>query len=435
MRNARARPILIGVLLLTGCMLGSDPFTTPAPSEFSDLAETVERDPTDIEAALLLAAGYLAAGRLEDARGVLDVAHTEVPGDPTVVMAMGVVEQELGMYQRALDHYTDFLVSQRSSSFASQIEARFEAILPAALREDARGQLAGETAVGGDVPDSLTIAVLPFAFDPQQADQAEPLSVALAEVLAWDLDGAPFEVVAPELVRTLVDEMTTDAAQLSHLSVAARAGTLLGAGRVVQGRISAPTAGPVAWDVTVVTLSEEGQMSLVPLRAEGDAGSILDLEKRMAFMVHGALGEYVQPVDAGGVNRRQTVSVEALLAFGRGLTASNTGDHSSAQAFFAEAVELDAEFTQAGSRAARAASAVAASLLTPSVTLEEGARIGEMQRAVQALRSSPNSVQQQSLDRVGARERAVLAEILGWDHVGVDFILDLTFTVFTGPVP
>ena len=139
-------------------------------------------------------------------------------------------------------------------------------------------------------------------------------------------------------------------------------------------------------------------------------------------------GVELTPAERVRINERQTESVQALLTFGRGLIASDAGDFRQAEVYFAEASSFDPSFALAQSRQQIAARAVGARSGRATRQLSaQASRLARQRAAVQAIRNATASVRQQLLQRLGQRQRAVLAEVFGQDRVGTTILLELVF--------
>ena len=121
-------------------------------------------------------------------------------------------------------------------------------------------------------------------------------------------------------------------------------------------------------------------------------------------------------------------NVQALLAFGRGLEALDTGRWADAQQHFEEATSLDPSFALAASRGSVARRAVQGADVRNRIQAR-AALSARRRQAVQALRTSPAAVRNRILRRLDPRKRAVLAEVLGQDRIGTAILLELVFRV------
>lgn len=423
---------LILALSLAGCFVTSEPFATPTPAEMSNLETAVRGDSTDVEAVARLAAGYVSGGQTEEARRVLANAHRRVPDDPTILVTLGIVEHELGLYDSAADRYEIYLLTHRGA-FPDRVQARLDAIRNEDVRAEMQALLAldgtaSESDGGARTPDPDRIAVIPF--DVPDADGAvEPLGTALSWMVGRDLAAAGFQVVDRAAVRSLVEVMEVEPAQRSGLSLGVEVGRLLGAGQVILGEVRSDGSTGISWSATAISLEGNGQIRIAPVVAEAALDEVLQLESTMVELLRrSAAGELFLP-GPGDPSPTPPPSVpDALLAFGRGLRAMDVGAFEEAENEFEEALALDPAFDRAAELGRRAGLARITAEIPLLATLEEAVRIGEFQRAVRTLRTSPGSTQQEALSRVGDRARAPVSEVLGLDRLGGSAVLELVFT-------
>jgi hypothetical protein len=108
-----------------------------------------------------------------------------------------------------------------------------------------------------------------------------------------------------------------------------------------------------------------GAPGAVTRLSESDAVQrLFDAEKRLALRIYETVGVVLTAAEREAVNRRPTENLQAILAYGRGLRAADSGDWALAAQHFNEAVSLDPNFAEARQRAEEAEQAAAASLET-----------------------------------------------------------------------
>jgi TolB-like protein len=267
--------------------------------------------------------------------------------------------------------------------------------------------------------------VFPFAYrgtDPEW----EPLERALAELLVTDL-AVPGRLTVLERVKvqSLLDEMALAEAGFTGPAAAARSGRLLGAGRIVQGSFRVAEQS-VAVDAAVVAVGGGTDGRVDPVTGQERVERLLELEQRIALDLHAEMGIALTPAERARIEERPTSSVQALLAFGRGLAASDRGDLDAARQSFAEAERIDPAFALARAgrlRAERMTRARAAAVDAPA----RAARASRVRRQIAAIRRLPPTARQHVLRSVARRHRSVLAEVLGQDRLGNTILLELMF--------
>jgi hypothetical protein len=209
-------------------------------------------------------------------------------------------------------------------------------------------------------------------------------------------------------VQALLDEYELGASGVVDAATAARGGRLLGAGRVVQGQVSGSEA-RLRLDAAVVQVGGEGQPGTV---SEEDAGQrLFEMEKALAFQVYERMGVSLSPTERERVSRRLTENLQALLAFGQGLEASDAGRYADARRFFQQAATLDPRFQRATQLAGAAADLERAAATSASDAAEEVA-----QASVEAEISEQVAEVAQQAAAAAARNAA--QEALGTEGVG-----------------
>lgn len=423
---------LVVLAFSAGCASAGAELAIPTPAELPALEARVAEDPGDVEAGLHLASGYREAGRLEDARELVESLIESAPDDPGLLVMQGLLAEDAGEHGEAVGFYQAFLDTGTEGPLRSEVERRLEAARIEALRADVRDALSRESALAQTEPDPTTVGIFPFVFegvDPRY----EPLALVLPELLATDLGITQrLTVVERTKIQTLLDELQLAESGRVEEATAARSGRLLGSGHIVQGRFRMQDVTRVDVDASVVTVGRPGQEFADPLEAEDDIERFFELEKQLAFAIYDELGVQLTPAERELVNERQTESVEALLAFGRGLAAADAGDFGQARQHYAEAAALDPSFALARTRLDRATmlSIPPPALRVAGQIARQAHRLGSRQAAVRLLTNAPASVRQRVLATLGSQKRAIIAEILGQDRVGQVVLLEL---VFRGP--
>ncbi len=424
--------VMLALVSCSGCASTGTGMAVPTPAEIPALEAHVARDPGDVEAGLRLASGYRDAGRIDEARGLVATLTEFAPDDPGLAVMQGLLAEDAGEYDAAVGFYQSFLDSGAGGSLRTEVERRLEAARVEALRADVRDALSREESLAQTAPDPATVGIFPFVFEGADP-QYEPLALVLPELLTTDLGiTGRLTVIERTKIQTLLDELQLGESGRVEEATAARGGRLLGSGHIVQGRFRMREATRVDVDASVVTVGPPGQEFIDPLEAEDEIERFFELEKRLAFGIYDELGVQLTPAERELVNERQTESIEALLAFGRGLAAADAGDFGQARQHYADAAALDPSFALARTRLNRA---TMLSIPPPALRMagqiaRQAHRIGSRQAAVRLLTNAPASMRQRVLASLGGQKRAVLAELLGQDRVGQAILLEL---VFRGP--
>jgi len=388
----RHRPLVIPLALaLAAGACGGPGVPRPAPAPaVATLEARAARDPGSAEAAVLLGAAYRDAGRLDDAARVLAGAHRRAPRDARAMLLLGLVLEDRGDLAGARALYTAFERGGASRRLRNQLRDRTALLERRARQAEVRDAVAHEARLAATPARPGTVAVFPFLFAGGD-ESLRPLERALAEFLVTDLSQTGrLEVVERARVQLLLDEIGLAASGRIDPATAARGGRLLGAARVVQGRLGG-TQAALEMEVRVARVTPAGARP--DGNAVGQRGGVRELvamQKRLALGIYERLGVDLTPAERERVLRRPTENLQAVLAYGRGLEAADAGDFARAADHFTQAATLDPAFAAARAQARTAEGAGrAASVSTAQVLAEPRAEPGAELEAVRALVPSP----------------------------------------------
>jgi hypothetical protein len=199
-----------------------------------------------------------------------------------------------------------------------------------------------------------------------------PLGRALAELLVMDLSQTQRIGVVERLhVQLLLDEIDLSERGLVDPATAVRSGRILSAGWVVQGNVDGIDH-DLQIEGAVVPAGSTGEAAR-RVAAAGGLRRLFDMQKALAFDIYSSLGVELTPAERARVSRRPTEHLQAFLAFGRGLHASDRGDHAAAASYFAAASRLDSRFGLARAYASRSREVAAAATLSATALAAAGA--------------------------------------------------------------
>jgi tetratricopeptide (TPR) repeat protein len=336
----------LAILASWGCAASTGASFVPAPEEMPALEAAVAEDPDDLEAAIRLGAGYRAAGDLDSAVRVLEGAYELDPEDPNAVLFLGLAYEDQRRVSDALALYEAYMEVGRSGEVKDQLEGRIQVLRRQELQMAVEAALARESELAGTSPEPSRVAVFPFVYGGTD-DALQPLSRAMAEMLSTDLAQSDrLEVLERVQVQALLDEMALAESGFVEEETAARSGYLLGAGRVIQGRIDGNTSA-LSLEAAVVGVEASGSEQLTTVSRSDEASRLFDMEKELAFDIFESLGIALTTSERERVNQRPTENLQALLAYGEGLLELDRGNYAAARASFEAAAQLDPGFRQA----------------------------------------------------------------------------------------
>jgi tetratricopeptide (TPR) repeat protein len=341
------------IVATSACVLSPAP-SAPGVTAIPQLEQRLLQAGPDIGVLVPLAAAYRDAGRLDDARQLLDQAHALDAHAASPLLYLGLVHEDLGNPSAAKRFYAQYLEVSRSPRLSGQVRSRLLALEHQALLVDVRSALAREAEIGDSRPDPSAVAVYPFLYagrDPA----LKPLERALAEMLVVDLKISPkLRVLERTQVQLLLDEIQLAESGRVDPATAPRSGRLLGAGSVVQGRLDG-TEAEFALQAAVIGVADPARSQNAPLVERDAARRLLQMQKRLALGVFRALDVTLTAEEQIRLGAIQTENLQALLLFGRGLEAFDTGRFADAARLFQEAASLDPAFRVARDYATRSA--------------------------------------------------------------------------------
>jgi tetratricopeptide (TPR) repeat protein len=339
-----ARVAAVATAFLAGCATATQAPASPTPDQIPALQARLASDSTP-RTRVLLAAAYRAAGKPEQALALLEPLVAADPRDAAANFYLGLTYEDLKRYGDARRVYTTYLASGRSPELKQEVQDRLALVDREELQQAVQSAVANEAQLRSTPPTPRTIAVFPF-LNAGGSQQLNPLSRALAELLSSDLGQTDrLRVLERSRVQYLIDEIKLGQSGLVQASTAARAGHLLGASRIVEGRVG-PT--PQQLDLAAVVVPVGGAAADTslgsPLQERGSLPQLLDMEKQLALGVYDRLGIQLTVAERERVTAKATSNVQALLAFGFGLESEDAGRYEEAARQYQRAIALDPGF-------------------------------------------------------------------------------------------
>lgn len=327
----------------------------PSPEQIPALEQEAEARPEDASVLARLGAAYREAGDLQQARRVLEQAHEAAPAHGPSALFLGLTYEDLERFDRAREVYGAYLETGESPPLAEEVRDRLTLLRRQELQAAVEEAVQREDELADRDPSPRTVAVFPFLYrgpDPRY----RPLGRALAEFLVTDLSRTErLRVVERMRIQLLLDEFALADSGYVDPSTAARSGRLLGAGRIVQGLLQGGDE-ELRVEAAVVDASQPPARLEPSITGSRSPEDIFQLQAEVALGIYRDLGIELTPAERERVTRRPTESLDALLAFGRGLIAEDSAHFGRAAEHFRRAASIDPGFDLAGERAETASS-------------------------------------------------------------------------------
>jgi len=362
MRSFRSLVAAGAAMLVVGCAsTGQAPQTQTAVAR---LERARAQRPTDATVVRQLGIAYYKAGRYADARTQLSQAAKLNPRDGTAALYLGLTAERQNDIAGAKAAYQSYIRYGRTSRVRRQLESRLAALTRLELQMAAKSAIAQERQLVTQSGSPRTVAVMPLRFVGSDTT-LQPLERGLAELITTDLSRShELTVVERARLQALMDELALQQSGQTDSSTNVRAGRIIQAGRIVNGQI-AQNAQRLRVDAAIVNT----QTAVVTSGAasENSLEQLFALEKTLVLQLFDSLGVRLTTAERTAIDQRPTRSLQAFLAYSRGLRFEDQGRYEDAARNFNEAVRLDPNFGQARQKGAEASAAAAGIVITAAV--------------------------------------------------------------------
>lgn len=361
--RATCSALFLSVLLggLVGCggpsvTMNQDP--SAFEEEESRLEQRLSDNPEDAEALRDLGSIYLRTDRPSQAYESLKQAYSQRPDDPKVLFYLGLASEKVGRREAALKLFRQFDEVPEDSKYRTLMEGRYEWLVRKRAERSAQQMVAQERdrpGEGGQEVSPNVVAVVPMQYQGGD-DQYQALGRGLAEMFTTDLANVGrLQVVERVRLQALLDELELAQSDYVDSSTAPRVGQLLGAGRIVGGTYLVADDEELRLQVTLV---DAGTGEQVPQLENQRAGldELFDLQTRVTFSIVDQLGVELTAQERAAIEEVPTQSIQAFLAYSRGLAEEDRGNYDLAAQHYQEAQQIDPNFEQAGERQQKAQS-------------------------------------------------------------------------------
>lgn len=353
------------VVGLAACATGG----MSAGDSVTRLEQQQRTSPTSAAVNRSLGIAYYKANRYSEARAALETAAKIDPRDGTTSLYLGLADEALGDLSAAKAAYSSYIQFGRTSRVRSQLQSRLAALTRKELTADAKTAVKQEASLSGQPGNPRTVAVLPLRFS--GADTTlRVLERGFADLLTTDLArSSQLTLVERSRMQALLDEIKLQQTGATDAATNVRAGKLVRAGRVVLGAIQQVDGSNLRVDAEVVDVPTGQKQGSA--QAADQLEQLFNLERKLALDLFTQLGVTLTVAERTQIEQRPTRSMQAFLAYSRGLTAEDEGRYDDAGRFFNEAVRIDPGFGAAQSKS-QEMRAVSAGTDVSAATVEAG---------------------------------------------------------------
>jgi tetratricopeptide (TPR) repeat protein len=324
--------------------------------------------PNDAAVARSLGIAYYKAGKFADARPVLEQAVRLDPRDGSSSLYLGLTAEQQKDLPAAKAAYQTYVRFGRTSRVRRQLEARLAAITRQELEVAAKAAVAQEQQLSTQPGQETAIAVMPFDFAGPDSTLL-PLERGFAELVTIDLArSSKLTVVERARIQALRDELALQRSGATDSATNVRTGKIIQAGRIVSGsivqqgdrlRVQANITN------TQTTLRPPGDGSS---SSENTLEQLFAIEKAIVLGLFNDLGIVLTTAERNAIEERPTRSLQAFLAYSKGLRLEDEGKYQEASRSFGEAARLDPSFGAASVKSTEtSAAAVGVNLTATSV--------------------------------------------------------------------
>ncbi|MEX2179144.1 MAG: tetratricopeptide repeat protein [Gemmatimonadaceae bacterium] len=325
------------------------------------LEQSRAAQPNDPAVARSLGIAYYRSERFADARPHLDQAVRLDPRDGTAALYLGLTAEQQQDLPAAKAAYQSYVRYGRTSRVRRQLEARLAALTRQELHVAAKTSIAQEQQLSSQQGSPLTVAVMPLRF--VGADSSlQPLERGFAELLTTDLSqSSQLTVVERARLQALLDEMTLQQSGQTDSTTNLRAGRIIQAGRIVSGQI---VQDEQRLRVDAAILSTQSSEITGGAASENTLEQLFTIEKAIVFQLFESLGVTLTTAERDAIEQRPTRSLQAFLAYSRGLALEDQGLYDDASRSYQEAVRIDPAFGRASQKSAETQAAAEGALMS-----------------------------------------------------------------------
>lgn len=301
-----------------------------------------ETSPNKSEAWRSLGIAYFNLDSLTQAQNALDQAARLKADDATTTLYQGMTFERLGKNDEARALYRTYVSGKNDPRIATEIRQRLRWLEDQNLKTIVSGAVANEKNINTDKIPSNAVAVIRFDADSLPA-QYQPLGRGIAELVYADLAKVEGLSLVERLeLDQLRKELALSQTEFSDKYHSPRVGRLVGAARVVTGKLTGRSESGLEIDAGIIDVGPG--MAKYPQKQEGKLNEFFQMQKRLSLDLIQTMGYEITPELRHAIAKPATESMLALVAYSRGLEYVDQGRYALAEAEFKEAAKEDPNF-------------------------------------------------------------------------------------------
>ncbi len=343
--------VILLALLIMGCSqsynskgrkyLENEQYDNAIDAFYKQIAE----NSSDYKAWQELGVAFYKKGDLVKAEDALKQSNSISP-DSRANLYLGLVYEKQEKWDMALEAYGTSLSLKPGKKIAEKTRTHIDLLLGKRLEAEIAESIANEEAISVDTIPVNTIAVSNFDGSLLPTELA-PLSRGLTEIVSVDLSKVmSLTVIERQKINIIMDELKRGSSGYVDPATAPRVGKLLGSYKVVTGTIMG--LGEDGFRINGVVVQTDDGSSQNSKAQEGDLKDLFKVQKDFVFTLIDSLGITLSQLERDAIEEVPTESYLAFLAYCRGLDYEERGMYKPAKQEFNKALELDANFDEAG---------------------------------------------------------------------------------------
>ncbi len=300
---------------------------------------------SDYKAWQELGVAFYKKGDMVKAEDAFKQANGITP-DSRTNLFLGLVYEKQDQWDKALEAFGTSLSLNPDKKTAASTRTHIDLLLARRLAAEVAQSIANEEAISIDTIPDNTIAVSNFDASLLSPDLA-PLARGLSEIVSVDLSKVvALTVIERQKIDVIMDELKRGTSGYVDPASAPRVGKLLGTNKIVTGTVMG--LGEDGFRINGVVVKTADGSTQNPEAKEGELKDLFKVQKDFVFAIIDSLGITLSQMERDAIEKVPTESYLAFLAYCRGLDYEERGMYKPAQQEFNKALELDANFEEAG---------------------------------------------------------------------------------------